>query len=202
MQKLAPGQSRKSTKGTNGNGVAKPGALAKELEKALNSAVVHLSTSNTAAVKVATAAMSPAQSTANIQAVVESITSKLLPQGWRNVRAIHVKGPNTPAFPIWLASELWVKEEDVLEERKVPGQKRKRENAEKKARNREQASKAESGGPATVEAASTAASEQDGRRVKKKVKSERRIMKDGAGAEHKSMLKKQKTAILADADAT
>jgi ribosome biogenesis protein UTP30 len=41
---------------------------------------------------------------------------KFVTKGWRNVRSVHIKGPNTLALPIWLARELWVEEADVLEE--------------------------------------------------------------------------------------
>ena len=34
---------------------------------------------------------------------------------WRNVRGVHVKGPNTMALPVWLAEELWTDEGMVLE---------------------------------------------------------------------------------------
>ncbi|KAL9057083.1 MAG: hypothetical protein Q9162_002517 [Coniocarpon cinnabarinum] len=128
-QKLGTGEGRRSTKGTVGNGVAKPSVIAKEVEKALHSAVVHLSTSNTTAVKVALAGMDAVQSSANIDAVVNSMISKLIPQGWRNVRAIHIKGPNTPALPVWLADRLWAEEQDVLPEKAGPRQKRKRQNS-------------------------------------------------------------------------
>ena len=134
QQKLRPGQTRKSTKGTDGNGAAWPGVIAKEIEKAVGSAAVHLSTSNTTAIKVATAGMTPSQSTANVAAVVEGMTSNLLPQGWRNVRSIHIKGPNTPALPIWLASELWTGTNDVVEEAPEAGKKRKRESVTQKAK--------------------------------------------------------------------
>ena len=43
-----------------------------------------------------------------------SFAEKLV--GWKNVRAVHVKGPNTMALPIWLADELWVDEGMVLED--------------------------------------------------------------------------------------
>ena len=121
-----PGQPRKSTKGTDGKGAANAPTFARELERALNSAIVHLSTSNTTAVKVATAAMTPAQCAANIQTIIEGITSRLLPGGWRNIRALHLKGPKSPSFPIWLANELWMDDKDVLEEKKIPGKKRKK----------------------------------------------------------------------------
>ncbi len=38
---------------------------------------------------------------------------------WRNVRGVHVKGPNTMAVPVWLAEELWTDEGMVLEEQEA-----------------------------------------------------------------------------------
>ena len=42
------------------------------------------------------------------------LTDKLI--SWRNIRAVHIKGPNTMALPIWLADELWTDEAMILEE--------------------------------------------------------------------------------------
>ena len=38
---------------------------------------------------------------------------------WRNVRGVHVKGPNTMAVPVWLAEELWTDEGMVLEKQEA-----------------------------------------------------------------------------------
>lgn len=57
----------------------------------------------------------PEEVAENIEAAVEGMVKKFVPKGWRNIRAIHIKGPNTMALPIWLAEELWQDEEDVLE---------------------------------------------------------------------------------------
>lgn len=48
--------------------------------------------------------------------VVSGMVDKFITKKWRNLRAIHIKGPNTMALPVWLAEELWVDEADVLEE--------------------------------------------------------------------------------------
>ncbi|KAF2488947.1 ribosomal protein L1 [Lophium mytilinum] len=100
--------------------VGTPQAVAKEIETALNAALVHISPSVTTAIRVATADMAPKDISENIEAVVEGLTAKFVSKGWRNVRSLHIKGPNTMALPIWLAEELWVEDEDVLEEKWKP----------------------------------------------------------------------------------
>ena len=199
------GEKRRSTKGTNGNGAAKPQVIARELEKALSSTLVHLTTSNTTAIKVATANMSTTDTVTNIAAVIEGVTSRLLPQGWRNVRAIHIKGPNSPAFPVWLASELWANDEDILEEKKVQGKKRKRQtgrdNEEKQADNKSFAKTASNTSPSNdVVQDDTQAG--DMLIVHKKTKSEEADARADTkeAAQRKQRLKKQKATILAEAD--
>ncbi len=92
--------------------IATPPLLAKEIERTLSTAQINLSPSTTTAVRVGLDSYTPEQLAANIEAVMESLAGKLV--GWKNVRAVHVKGPNTMALPIWLAEELWVDEEMVL----------------------------------------------------------------------------------------
>ena len=64
--------------------------------------------------KVGLASLTPEQVAANVEAVVAGLTDKLI--AWRNVRAVHIKGPNTMALPVWLAEELWTDEGMILEE--------------------------------------------------------------------------------------
>ena len=89
--------------------------IAREIERALGSALVHLAPSTTTSVKVGTASMEAAQLQSNIEAVTDGLVERYVPQQWRNVRAVHVKGPETAALPIWMAEELWEDEKDVLE---------------------------------------------------------------------------------------
>ena len=109
---------------------ANPAELGAEISKALSSALVHLAPSATTAVKVGTASQEPAQLQANVEAVVNGLIEKFVPQQWRNVRAVHIKGPNTAALPIWLTEELWAEETQVLEQQEqsalTDGKKRKR----------------------------------------------------------------------------
>ncbi|KAL4782645.1 ribosomal protein L1p/L10e family-domain-containing protein [Aspergillus varians] len=94
---------------------AAPLVVAKEIEKALNSAPVQLAPSTTGSIRVGSSKFTPEQLAENIEAVVKGLTDKFVSKGWRNIKAIHVKGANTMALPIWLASELWVEETDVVE---------------------------------------------------------------------------------------
>lgn len=97
------------------NVVGTPLGVAKEIETALNSTYLSMSASANTSIKIGTLSMTPAQLTANTDAVVSALTDKHVPQGWRNVRSLHIKGPSTKALPIWLAEELWADEAQVLD---------------------------------------------------------------------------------------
>jgi ribosome biogenesis protein UTP30 len=92
-----------------------PEALAHEIERAVGAALVHLAPSTNVSIRVGKSSMTADQVAANLDAVVKVLTEKYIPQGWRNIRSLHIKGPNTAALPIWLADELWTDEADVLE---------------------------------------------------------------------------------------
>lgn len=107
----------------------RPADVAYEVKRAIGAALVHLAPSPTTAIKVGKASMTAEQVQANIDATVESMVEKYVPQKWDNMRALHIKGPETAALPIWLTEELWAAEQDVLEEapsKENPGKKRKR----------------------------------------------------------------------------
>lgn len=95
---------------------ASPLIVAKEIERTLTCAPVQLAPSTTAAIRVGSSNFTAEQLSENIAAVVNGMTEKFVAKGWRNIKAIHVKGANTMAMPIWLASELWVEDADVVEE--------------------------------------------------------------------------------------
>ena len=99
--------------------VAKPQAVAKEVEKALRSARVHLSPSVTTSIHVGYSNFESENLQQNIEAVVDGMQQKFIPSGWRNIRSIHIKGPSTAAMPIWLANQLWMEEDDVLEDKEA-----------------------------------------------------------------------------------
>jgi ribosome biogenesis protein UTP30 len=108
--------------------IASPQKAAQEIQRALASAQVQLSPSPTTSVRVGLASFTPDQVAENVEAVVHGMVEKFVTKGWRNVRSVHIKGPNTLALPIWLAQELWVAESDILEEaeakRRVEGTRR------------------------------------------------------------------------------
>ena len=95
-----------------------PTQIEKEINRALSAATVHLSSSTNTAIKVGLASFAAEQVAENIEAVMVGLTEKAL-VSWRNLRGVHVKGPNTMAVPVWLAEELWTDEGMVLEEQEV-----------------------------------------------------------------------------------
>ena len=99
--------------------VASPAQCAKEIERALGCALIHLSPAATTSVKVGLSTFTAKQVSENVAAVVNGMVEKFIAKGWRNVKAIHLKGANTMALPVWLADELWVDEGAVLEAEEV-----------------------------------------------------------------------------------
>ncbi|PHH75552.1 hypothetical protein CDD82_4392 [Ophiocordyceps australis] len=88
--------------------------IAKEIEKALASALVSLCPGTNAAVKIGFADWPAEHIAANTETVTAALVEKWVPQKWRNVRGVYIKGPRTPALPIWLTDELWLNGEDVV----------------------------------------------------------------------------------------
>lgn len=101
-------------KGEDARGAGKPKDVAAEIEKAISCAIVNLSPSTGTAIRIGYANWTAENLAENIEAVVEALVEKYVPKKWRGVKALHIKGPETAALPIWLADELWVDEEDVL----------------------------------------------------------------------------------------
>lgn len=93
---------------------ATPAEIAKEIEKALGSALVSLSPSTNTAVRVGFSDWTPEQIAANVEAVAGTVVEKWVPQQWRNVKSIYIKGAETAALPIWMTDELWLDEKDVI----------------------------------------------------------------------------------------
>ncbi|RJE27184.1 hypothetical protein PHISCL_00425 [Aspergillus sclerotialis] len=77
---------------------ASPAIVAKEIEKTLHCAPVHLAPATTAAVRVGSSKFTPEQLAANVDAVVKGLTEKFVTKGWRNIKAVHIKGANTMAM--------------------------------------------------------------------------------------------------------
>ncbi|KAA8564329.1 hypothetical protein EYC84_011273 [Monilinia fructicola] len=103
-------------KGEGAPKAAEPKKIAAEVEKAISSALVTLSSSTNSAIRIGYASWDAAKLAENLEVVVNTVIEKYVPKKWRGVRGIHVKGPETMSLPIWLADELWVEEEDVLDE--------------------------------------------------------------------------------------
>ncbi|CAK7225988.1 proteasome-interacting protein cic1 [Sporothrix curviconia] len=92
-----------------------PEQIAAEIEKAIGSAVVHLSASESTSVKVGLAGWPAAHVAANVEAVAREVVGKYVPQKWNSVKSIFLKGPRTMALPIWQTDELWLEgSKDVL----------------------------------------------------------------------------------------
>lgn len=99
--------------------VTTPELMAKEIERTLSMVLVNLSPSVTTSVKIGLASFKTNQVKENLEAVVAGMIVKYVPRKWRGVKAIHIKGPNTMALPIWLADELWDDEAMVLEDQEA-----------------------------------------------------------------------------------
>lgn len=96
--------------------VASPAIVAKEIESAINAVPVSLRPGTSAAVRVGRASFTPHQLSENITTVASAMIDRYVARGWRNVRSIHIKSPNSAALPIWLADDLWVSNDDVVKD--------------------------------------------------------------------------------------
>ncbi|KPM40135.1 hypothetical protein AK830_g6445 [Neonectria ditissima] len=105
---------RTKTEGTVNAGTA--AEIAKEVEKALGSALVSLAPTTNTAVRVGYSNWTPQQVADNVNAVATALIEKWVPQKWRNMKSIYIKGPESTALPIWLTDELWVDDKDVVAE--------------------------------------------------------------------------------------
>jgi ribosome biogenesis protein UTP30 len=190
-----------------------PTQAANEIDRALSCALIHLSPSTCTAVRIGLSTFSPLQIAENVKAVTESLIEKHVPQGWRGVRGVHIKGPSSAALPIWLADELWLDQGNVLE--KEPERPVERWIRDKETKKALKAKKAE---VKTIEAAPTSNAQKKRKQPEKnsldttdEKRSEKRKRpskvqqndEDSAEAEkenksRKDRLKKQKAAAAAD----
>jgi ribosome biogenesis protein UTP30 len=111
-------KSQENDKKANVVGTAQ--GVAKEIEAALNATYVSMSASANTSIKIGKLAMTPQQLKENIEAVVTKLVDQHIEHKWRNVRGLYIKGPTTKALPIWLSEELWVSEEQVLDQAPKP----------------------------------------------------------------------------------
>ena len=115
--------------------VSMPAAMAKEIEKALSSARVHLTPSTSTSVRVGFSNFTVQQLAENIEAVVHAMQEKFITKGWRNIKAIHIKGSQSAALPIWMSNDLWVEEDQVIEDQEA--EERKLVDSQKKGTKRQ-----------------------------------------------------------------
>lgn len=135
-----------------------PAQIAREVEKAVGAALVSLGPSTNTALRIGYANWTPEQIAANVEAAAAALVERWVPQKWRNVKSIYIKGPETAALPIWLTDELWVDDKDVVadteEEKKTKanmGKKRKALAGEEAAADKQ------AGSPATKKAKAASA---------------------------------------------
>ena len=94
--------------------VANPAIVAKEIDKALNSVPVSLKPGTSVSVRVGSTKLAPQHLAENVDVVARGIIERHVVKGWRNVKSIHVKSPNSAAVPIWFADDMWVEDEGVV----------------------------------------------------------------------------------------
>ena len=121
----------------NKKSAAPPAQCAKEIERTIGCALIHLSPAATTSVRIGLSNFTAKQISENIGVVVSGMLDRFITKGWRNVKAIHIKGSNTMALPIWLADELWIDDGAVLEpkeaeERRVAAIEQKKEKKGRK----------------------------------------------------------------------
>ncbi|KAI8628227.1 electron transfer flavoprotein alpha-subunit [Xylariaceae sp. FL1651] len=114
IQQRIPKVQGKRVKNPDAVNACTPIQLAGEIERAVGAAILNLSASTNHAVKIGYASWKAEELAANVERVVIFMVKKL-PGGWKNVRSIYIKGPETVALPIYLTDELWVdKDKDIV----------------------------------------------------------------------------------------
>ena len=101
------------------NRIASPEQIARQIERTLSCTPVNLAPGVTTAIHVGLASFSTEQLAANVETVVNEMVERFVPQKWKNVKAMYIKGPNTVALPVWLTTELWSEDKDILEIREA-----------------------------------------------------------------------------------
>ncbi len=145
-KRIKPNNNRKSPSEDHSATVASPSIVAKEIQSALNAVPISLRPGTNAAVRVGRASFTPTQLSENIATVAPALIDRYVARGWRNVKGIHIKSPNSAALPIWLADDLWVADDDVvkdgeeleLRQKKEAEVAAKRENRKKRKAEREE----------------------------------------------------------------
>ncbi|KAI0485267.1 ribosomal protein L1p/L10e family-domain-containing protein [Xylariaceae sp. FL0804] len=92
-----------------------PQQLAAEVERAVGAALVHLAPSTSTTVRVGRAGWEAGALAANADAAAAAVVARFVSGGWRGVRGVFVKGPETAALPVWQTDELWADaQRDIL----------------------------------------------------------------------------------------
>ncbi|KAJ4287845.1 proteasome-interacting protein cic1 [Collariella sp. IMI 366227] len=174
-----------------------------EVQRAIGSALVHLSPSTNTAIKVGYASWEPEKLAANVGAVVGELVERFVPQKWQNVRNFYVKGPETAALPIYQTDELWLDDSKVVPEGQqpanaLPGKKQgllsEKPNIGKKRKSLDAEPEAAAEEPAVAK------EDRPKKKVKKALPASNDDKLDKEIAERKAKLKKQKTAAKKAAD--
>jgi ribosome biogenesis protein UTP30 len=95
------------------NSSESPASFKSKIEKTIRSTYVHLSPAATTSVRVALSSMTAEQVVDNVAKVMDGMTAKTIPGGWRNVKSLYIKSPTSASLPIYMAGELY-SDEDVL----------------------------------------------------------------------------------------
>jgi ribosome biogenesis protein UTP30 len=113
--KLVARPKGKETQGLVENVSTRPVAeIVAEIQKASGAAFIHLSPSTNTSVKVGYGSWTAEHLSQNIEKVSLELVERFVPQKWRNVRSIYIKGPTTAALPIWQTDELWADESQIV----------------------------------------------------------------------------------------
>lgn len=118
QQQLLPAKKTKKTEAEQAESIGSPEKVAREIERALGAALVSLTPSPQVTIKIGTADMGAQELAENVDAVARAVVDKHVPQKWKNVKGVFVKGPRTAALPIWQTDALWLDDKDVLPSRK------------------------------------------------------------------------------------
>lgn len=117
LQAKAPKVDGKRTKRVKTEGTVNAGTaadIAKEIEKASGAALVSLAPTTNTAIRIGYSGWKPEHIAENVDVVVKAMVEKWVPQKWRNMKSVYIKGPETTALPIWLTDELWLDDKDVI----------------------------------------------------------------------------------------
>jgi ribosome biogenesis protein UTP30 len=91
-----------------------PTELAAEIQKAVGAALIHLTPSTSTAVRIGYAGWTAQEIADNANTVAQVLVDKYVPQGWKNLKSVHIKGSDTAALPVWLTDQLWLEEKDIV----------------------------------------------------------------------------------------